>query len=192
LRTANSRTFRRPDGSYQARIYAQPVNYRAGGAWKAIDTDLKRASDGRLTSTSAPAQVSLPTALDDPAKLTAGSRWVSFRLQGVDGGVTPTADGSTATYENVLDGVDATYEAKASGVKETLTLAASSAPATYRYSLDASSGLTPVLRRSGVVVFRDASGTTRFWLPAPTVQAAGAPDPTTEHVAYRLSSDNGR
>jgi RHS repeat-associated protein len=190
LRTESSRTIRKADGSYQAQISAGPVNYRdASGAWKPIDTDLDPDGSGGLKTTEVAAKVSLPESLADPATVTAGSRWVSFALAGADGAVAPRADGSTATYADVLDGVDAVYDAQPTGVKETLTLADAAAPATYRYAIDASSGLTPVLRENGTVVFRDAGGVTRFWLPAPTVQEAGAASPSTDHVAYRLSED---
>ena len=190
LRTESSRTYRQADGSYQAQVSAGPVNYRdASGDWKPIDVDFASDGDGGLKTTEAAAKVSLPESLDDPAKVTAGSRWVSFEMAGADGDVAPSADGSSATYDEVLDGVDATYDAQPTGVKETLTLADDSAPASYRYALDASSGLTPTLLDNGTVVFRDAGGVTRFWLPAPTVQEAGADSPTTEHVAYRLSED---
>jgi hypothetical protein len=190
LRTESSRTYRKADGSYQAQVSAGPVNYRdASGDWKPIDTDFVADGDGGLKTTEAAAKVSLPESLDDPAKVTAGSRWVSFEMAGADGDVVPTADGSTATYKDVLDGVDADYDAQPTGVKETLTLAVASAPASYRYALDASSGLRPRLLGNGTVVFRDAGGVTRFWLPAPTVQEAGADSPTTDHVAYRLSED---
>lgn len=190
LRTESSRTYRKADGSYQAQVSAGPVNYRdVSGDWKPIDTDFVSDGDGGLKTTEAAAKVSLPESLDDPAKVTAGSRWVSFEMAGANGEVVPTADGSTATYKDVLDGVDADYDAQPTGVKETLTLADASAPASYRYALDASSGLTPRLLENGTVVFRDAAGVTRFWLPAPTVQEGGADSPTTDHVAYRLSED---
>ncbi len=190
LRTESSRTYRKADGSYQAQVSAGPVNYRdASGDWKPIDTDLASDGDGGLETTEAAAKVSLPESLDDPAKVTAGSRWVSFEMAGADGEVVPTADESTATYKDVLDGVDASYDAQPTGVKETLTLADASAPTSYRYALDASSGLAPALLENGTVVFRDGAGVTRFWLPAPTVQEAGADSPTTDHVAYRLSDD---
>jgi hypothetical protein len=89
----------------------------------------------------------------------------------------------------VLDGVDAAYTAQPSGVKETLTLADASAPSTYRFALAASSGLVPALRDDGSVVFRGPQGAIRFWLPAPTVQAAGQAVASTQHVAYHLSDD---
>ena len=189
MRTATSRTYRKPDGTYQARIWTQPVNFRSGGRWKAIDAGLRRTPSGTLETTATPAGIALPGRLAQPAKLSGDARWVSFRLLGADGAVTPATAGSTATYRGALDGVDVALDAQATGIKETLTLADASAPASYRYAIGASAGLTPTLRPDGTVAFLDAGGTTRFWLPAPTVQPAGAQAPSGEHVSYRLSDD---
>src|SRR4051812_17638001 len=37
-RTATTKTFRNPDGSYTKRLFAGPVHYRDGGAWQEIRT----------------------------------------------------------------------------------------------------------------------------------------------------------
>lgn len=103
LRTESSRTYRKAGGGYQAQVSAGPVNYRdANGDWQPIDTDLDPDGSGGLKTTAAAAKVSLPESLDDPAKVTAGSRWVSFALDGANGDVAPQADGSTATYADAL------------------------------------------------------------------------------------------
>ncbi|MCU1675498.1 MAG: repeat protein [Frankiales bacterium] len=157
LRTAFSRTYRNPDGTFQARFWQEPGNYQVGDEWRPIDTTLDADASGDLSTTAAPTTVELPASLDDPAKVTAGGRWVSFRLQGADGDVAPDADGSSASYVDAIDGADVSYDAQATGVKETLTLPDASARSTYRYAIDASSGLTPHLEASGAVVFTDAS-----------------------------------
>jgi hypothetical protein len=191
LRTESSRTYRAADGRMVARISQAPVNFRDGaGDWQPIDTALRPAGGGRLVTTAAATEVSLPVALDEPARVTKGSRWVSFALVDADGAARRTVSGSTATYAGALDGVDARYDAHPSGVKETLILADASAPSTYRFALDASAGLTPSLRGDGSIVFRDGDGTPQFWVPAPTVQDADAPVPTASHVSYRLSEDH--
>jgi hypothetical protein len=42
-RTADSETFRLPNGSFETRIYEGPINYRdLGGSWKPIDEGLMR------------------------------------------------------------------------------------------------------------------------------------------------------
>ncbi len=191
LRTENSRTYRAADGSLVARVSQDPVNYRdAAGAWRPIDTALRPDGSGGLETTASAADVSLPQSLDAAAKVSDGSRWVSFALAGADATEAPTVSGSTATYADTLDGVDAVYDAQPGGVKETLTLADASVPSSYRFAIDASAGLTPSLGDDGAVVFRDGDGRPRFWLPEPTVQEAGGAAPTTGHVAYRLSEDH--
>ncbi|HEY4094045.1 MAG TPA: RHS repeat-associated core domain-containing protein [Baekduia sp.] len=189
LRTADSRTYRGAGGAYRTVVSSTPVNFQdASGAWQAIDTRLKTDGGGGLQTTAAATEVALPGGLDDPAKVTSGARWVSFALRNA-AAVAPRAAGATATYADVLDGVDATYEAQPAGVKETLTLADPDAPSTYRFALAASTGLVPSLRDDGSVVFRGPQGTIRFWLPAPTVQAADQAAASAQHVAYRLSDD---
>jgi RHS repeat-associated protein len=191
LRTENSRTYREDDGSLVARVSQDPVNYRDGsGVWRPIDTSLRPDGSGGLETTASAAEVSLPQSLDAAAKVSDGSRWVSFALAGADATEAPTVSGSTATYPDTLDGVDAVYDAQPGGVKESLTLADASAPSSYRFVMDSSAGLTPSLGDDGAVVFRDGDGRPRFWLPAPTVQDADAPVPTSSHVAYRLSDDH--
>jgi len=187
-RTQYSRTYRRPDGKMQATVSAVPINYRDdAGDWQPIDTKLRSDGQGGLEPTGSAVEVSLPHDLTDPAKVIDGSRWLSFELQDASAQATADSAGSTATYDDALPSVDAAYEAQAQGVKETLTLRDASAPATYRFSLDSSDGLTPSLRGDGSVVARDVDGHVRFVIPAPTVQAADQPEPTGDHVAYHLS-----
>ncbi|MCW3003330.1 MAG: secreted protein [Conexibacter sp.] len=191
LRTENSRTFANADGSRSTRIYSQAVNYRDGqGAWQPIDTDLHRTSSGAIETTAAATDLVLPASLADPAKLTDGSRWVSFALRGADTGTVPDVAGAKATYGDVVGGVDASYEALASGVKETLTLPDASAPDSYSFDLKASTGLNASLLDDGSVAFVDADGHRRFLLPAPTVQEHGQAAPSTNHVTFHLSSDH--
>jgi hypothetical protein len=192
LRTEFSRTFAGLGGSRRTRLSTVPVNFRnAQGDWQPIDTDL-RADAGGYETTAAAATVQLPDGLDQPAKVSAGGRWLSFALRGADGSVAPAVRGATATYNDVLTGVDAAYDAQAAGVKETLTLADASAPSSYGFDLDASSGLTPSLADDGSVVVGDSDGHTRFVLPAPTVQAADQQRPTAAHVSYQLSDGGQR
>jgi hypothetical protein len=159
LRSENSRTYHAADGHLVARVSQEPVNYRdAAGDWQPIDTALRADGSGGLETTAAATEVSLPRVLDKPAKVTDGSRWVSFALAGADADAQRTVSGSTATYAGALPGVDASYEAQPSGVKETFTLAGASAASSYRFAIDASAGLVPSLRDDGVVVFRDGDG----------------------------------
>jgi RHS repeat-associated protein len=189
LRSEFARSYRRADGSMRTMVSSVPINYRdASGRWQPVDTTL-RADGGGVRSTAAAVDLSLPHDLSVPVKVAKGSDWVSFSMKGASSGATVEARGSSASYAGVLTGVDATYAAQAHGVKETLTLADRSAPSTLTFTLKTSAGLTPVLRADGSLALRDGDGETRFFLPAPTVQAAGDERPTTDHVAYRLSAD---
>jgi RHS repeat-associated protein len=189
-RTEFSRSYRRDDGSTRTLISGVPLNYRdASGAWKPVDTTLRDDGSGGVRSSEAAVELALPRDLSDPVKVSEGSRWVSFALQGASAGAVVDAHGSSASYKGVLDGVDAEYVAQPRGVKETLTLVDRSAPSRLRFALDTSAGLTPSLREDGSLALRDGDGHTAFVLPAPTVQAADADRPTVQHVAFDLSAD---
>jgi hypothetical protein len=191
LRTERSRTYRRSDGSYTKQIALDPMNYRdAHGDWQLIDPTLRRTATGLTTSGTA-VGIMLPDSLRDPVKVSHGDDWVSFDLAGAQVAPSPTIQGETATYADVLDGVDADYTAQAEGLKETLTLADPGAPSTYRFALHTNAGLEPEIEDDGSLVFRDggADHAVRFTVPAPTVQAAGEAAPSTGHANYRLADD---
>lgn len=189
-RTATSRTYLLADGTHRTSIWSEPVNVRdSSGSWKAVDTTLK-ADGSSFRTAAAPTTVTLPGTLDHAVHVEdAAGRAVGFTLQDASATAQAHVAGDEATYADVRDGVDAAYAAAADGVKETLTLADANAPATYTFSLDASDGLTPALRRDGSVRFTDAHGATRFTIPAPTVQEHGAAAPVAAHARYALSDD---
>ena len=140
-RTEFSRSYRRDDGSTRTLISAVPLNYRDGsGDWQPVDTTLRDDGSGGLRSSEAAVEVALPHDLSHPVKVSEGSRWVSFALQGAGAGAVVDAHGSSASYDGVLDGVDAEYVAQSHGVKETLTLLDRSAPSRLRFALDTSPG----------------------------------------------------
>jgi RHS repeat-associated protein len=191
-RTAYARTYRQPGGGRKTLIYAAPVNYQdSDGTWKPIDTRLVSPAGATVAETVAsPVDVSVPQELGDGAvKVNDAGRWVSFGLTGASASASIT--GSTASYADAVDTTDASLTATATGVKETLTIQDAQAPATYRYELSSSAGLTASLQGDGSVAVVDAQGTPRFSIPAPTVQEAGG-RPTTDHVHYDLSADGTR
>jgi hypothetical protein len=188
LRTAHSDTYLASDGSKVLQVFAQPVNYQTSpGVWSPINDQLTSNSDGSASATATPAPVTLPHSLSSAVSVGSAAAGVSFRLLG--GAGTAALSGQTATYTNALPGVNASYEALSTGLKETLTLASASAPATYRFALSTSGGLT-AHQVGGAVEFVDAGGAPRYIMPAPFVQDSSSgsqPDPSA--VAYSLSAD---
>jgi hypothetical protein len=191
LRTANSDTFLRSDGTRATRIYAHPVNYRVAGAWHPIEDRLTRDGDGSWHPLASAIPVSFPSSLAT-APITVGpsDRRFAFTLQGASS-TEGSATGAQRTYAEVLPHVGATYAASADSIRETLSLASASAPTAYRYKLALSAGLHASLSRGGGVLVTDTSGKRVYWLAAPTVtdSSSAAHFRLTRPVHYELSTD---
>jgi hypothetical protein len=128
LRTSQSRTFARADGTFVTRTYPVAVNFRDGrGRFQPIDNRLVQVgaawrSHGYAFENAANSYRSfLPGNLGSPVLVAARGSWVSLRLVGAD--ASGAAGGDTGRYAGALPGVDAAYTAANSGLKETLTLA---------------------------------------------------------------------
>lgn len=178
-RTANSETFRLPDGERETRIYAEPVNYPHSGEWQPIGSALRESGDGAaLTNGGNDFEVSLPQQLDsNPARISFGDQWISSQLLNAN---TEAVDleGKTATYESPQGNVAISYFGLANGLKENIELGNSSQPSTFTFALDASAGLTPALTEAGDIEFRDEDGQLVATLPAPLMY-----DSAPEHAA---------
>lgn len=184
LRTANSRTYRRPDGTYEARISNSPVNYRdASGHWQPIDNDLRTLANGSLENRANSFKVHLPAKATGDVRVAHNGHELGFSLIGATTAA-PDPSGAEATFESVLPHVDVAYEARSASLKETLTLDSPAAPATYTFALDAP-GLRAVSEPSGGVAFRDADGHQRFRFAAPWMQDAdGALSRAARYVVH--------
>lgn len=186
LRTENSRTYRRPDGSMQARISTTPLNYRdASGAWKPIDNELRTLPNGSLENRASSFKVRLPAKAAGDVRVAHDGHTLGFSLAGA-GEVAPDHDGAEATFADAIPHVDVEYEIRGTSLKETLALDSSAAPATYTFALDAPD-LQAVAEPSGGVAFRDASGHERFRFGAPWMQdAAGTLSRDAEYVVIEV------
>src|SRR4051812_30518356 len=104
LRTAQSRTFAKPDGTYVTRTYPVAVNFRDGrGKFQPIDNRLVRVGSvsrrqGYAFENAANSYRSfLPGNLKSPVLVAANGSWVSLRLIGADAsGIAATDTGSYA------------------------------------------------------------------------------------------------
>ena len=144
------------------RVSTAPVNYRDGvGRWRPVDPRLV-ARDDAFVNRGAAFSLSLPRRLSDGVAMSSGSDRLHMRLHGAGG--TAAVSGVRATYAGVLPSVTAIYDSQAQGVREQLVIADRSAPRTFRFSLQASAGLTPRLHRDGSITLTRA-GRTVFLLP---------------------------
>ena len=184
LRSAESRTYVLEDGGMLTKVFAAPVNFRAGdGTWRAIDTSLQAAQGGYRVA-QAGFGLSLPGALGDDAavRLTRDGHQLSFALTDAEA-ATAVVDGSRATYRSLRPGLDIHYEVRPSGVKESLMLADVAAAAKLDFALDVGR-LAPVAVKSGGVELRDAQGRTVFSIAAPFMRDAAGE--LSRDVAYVL------
>ena len=78
-RTANSQTFRLPDGQLETRIYPSPVNYRdEQGIWRPIGERLRETEGQTLKTGTNDFDVTLPKQIDSaPARVEVGDQWVA-------------------------------------------------------------------------------------------------------------------
>jgi len=174
LRTATSRSYRLDDGSLVARVWGTPVNFRDGrGTWQPIDNRLD-AVGAVLRNRSNRHVAEIPRSLDSGAfRLSDGRSWVSMRPLEATGSA--RVSGHAASFADAWPGVDATYEVIGDAIKETLVMADVAAVRTFRFSVDASGGLSARVTRAGVVELRDARGAVAWSMSAPVmVDAADA------------------
>ena len=74
-------------------------------------------------------------------------------------------------------------------MKETITVASMpTAPISFKYILNTSQGLTPVLTAQNEIEFRDATGTVQFGMRAPNMSDSAAPEAAfSNDVSYVLT-----
>ena len=184
-RTANSETFRLPNGERETRIYAEPVNYDDSGEWRTIGSALRESGDGAvLTNGGNDFEISLPQQLDsNPARISFGDQWISSQLLNAN---TEAVDleGKTATYENPQGNVAFSYSGLANGLKEDIELGNSSQPSSFTFLLKASSGLTPALTETGDLEFRDQEDRLVATVPAPLMYDSAPEHPATSRAIH--------
>jgi RHS repeat-associated protein len=165
LRTANTQTFPNTDGSFEARVYATPVNFKAtDGSWQPINTQLVASGSTAHRTAAGDVTVTLPNNLSAaPVTVTAAGRTFGVQLRGASG--TGTVAGPTETWPGALPGVDVALTDGARGVKETLTLNNATAQQAFAYTLTLPTGVTPTLAADGGVALSTA-GSTIATLPA--------------------------
>ena len=119
---------------------------------------------------------------------------VGYSLEGA-AAVTPTVDGSTATYREILPLTDLELKTFGAGLKETLILRSAAAASSWTFPL-ALKGVTPFLDETGGIELRNADGKAVAWFPKGSMQDSkvdphsGAPAESTG-VTYRIIDQDG-
>jgi RHS repeat-associated protein len=188
-RTATSKTFQLSDGSREARIYTDPINFKdAQGNWRPIDSDLSQSARGSISNGDAPVDLSLPVHLgSEPVRVDVGDGWVAERLLGATTSAA-TLEGPTATYQSEDPATRFELTALPWGVKENIVLADPSAPSAYRFELTASPGLTPIIAGNGSIVFRNEQKEQVAVVAAPAIyEDSLRPTPVADALESSLS-----
>ena len=149
LATATTNTYEEPDGTMTLEAFTTPINYEEpDGEWRSIDNELVEAPGTAYEVENAANSFTAQIPADGsstPVKFAVEDEWVTMRMHGLD--AAPQVEGATATFEQVADADQVTYEVQETGLKESIVLDAPPAngePLSYRYTLSASAGLTPV------------------------------------------------
>ena len=190
-RTATSRTFELPEGAFETRIYASPVNYRdEDGKWQPIEEGFEEESSS-LSNGENSFDVSLPQQLDEgPVRLTSEEGWVSSLLIGTST-ESVEVSGNSAGYEGTQPGLGFDLQTVADGIKESIELADPASPHSFTYELSAASGLTPNKNEDGGIDFRNEDGETIITLPAPTIEDSSPGASPSHAVHYELQVQEG-
>jgi hypothetical protein len=197
LSTETSTTVRNEDGTYTAKVSAGPINYEdETGQWVPISNELVEAPGGAyaVQNEANAYTVSIPeNPAATPVRFEVDDAWVKMRMLGSDD-VDPDVDGTEATFSDLTPAADeVSYQATDTGVKETITLqSAPTAAVSFRYGLEVSPGITPVLTAQNQIEFRDGAGTVRFVMPVPNMEDSATPEAAyTNAVAYDLVPQGG-
>ncbi|MEH0450290.1 FG-GAP-like repeat-containing protein [Streptomyces sp. B21-102] len=189
-----------PDGTFTLTQAVAPVRKYASGTWKPLDSTLVRRSDNTVAPVLATADLALSGGGEGPlAVMKDHGRSLSLAAPASIGKLpSPTLDGSSATYRDVLDGVDLKVTADAQGgfsevfVVKNATAAASPALTTLVFPAETKNA-TLAVDNVGNIAVKDASQRTVFSAPAPlmwdSALAKAATGPSALSAAKAAASD---
>jgi YD repeat-containing protein len=152
MATASSKTYRRPDGTFVTRVFAQKADAAAR---------LKATADG-FEASAGEVDASFPATLADPVRIGQGADWVSLQLR--DGAGQGQADGSTITYADALPSASLEYTVSSGAVGEEIHLSGDRAPSSFVFDVRASAGVRAEKERNGTISLTNADGQRVFGL----------------------------
>ncbi len=190
LRTANSKTFRNPDGRFSKRITAGPQHFKdSTGTWQEINTTLVPVgpTSTSVRNTAGATQVQLPGDLSvAPVQFATPAGITTFTLEGSAASVR-TVSGSQATYAGVLSGVDAVYAVIPEGLKESLVIKSTPAVApSFTFDLN-TAALSLQQVAGGAIRAVDATGAVQFTISAPWMHDALTPQSELGTISTKVA-----
>lgn len=163
-RTAASRTYLAPDGTYRTMLTTTPINYqRPDGSWVEIDNSWLpvegRGANGGWTNGANSFDVEVPASLDAPFTVTGNGASIAFTVApgqvAADGAEAPPADDPAGDARSaavgeleddgavtfpVSEGLSLRYTAISTGVKEELVIESSDAARSINFDVQVSGG----------------------------------------------------
>jgi RHS repeat-associated protein len=153
-RTANARYYQMSDGTTQAEISQQPVNYRSGGGWKPIDTKVTASKAGGFSygNQTNSFRSSFGTTSGRLVRFDAGGG--ASLTFGPESGVSakPVVKDNTVTYPGAVAGADLSYAVRPDSLKESIVLATAPASASWSFAVRVK-GLRAWQRPDGAIAF---------------------------------------
>ncbi len=139
MRTENTKTFQRVDGSFVVALYSNSVHYQKDGQWKNINNSLSLESeDETYTNQENAFSVKFPKSLEEnkSIKLTMDDYAISWSILEISKSSIEVVDSDVKTinmkeltgiyqevaYKNVMNGVDIQYILNGTKVKENIVL----------------------------------------------------------------------
>ncbi|MGQ4361726.1 FG-GAP-like repeat-containing protein [Streptomyces sp. SAS_272] len=189
-----------PDGTFTMTQAVAPVRKYASGTWKPLDSTLVQRSDNTVAPVLATADLALSGGGEGPlAVMKDRGRSLSLAAPASIGKLpSPTLDGSSATYRDVLDGVDLKVTADAQGgfsevfVVKNSAAAADPALTTLVFPAETKNA-TLAVDKVGNIAVRDTAQRTVFSAPAPlmwdSALAKAVVGPTALSAAKAAASD---
>jgi len=187
-RTATSKTFVNPDGTYSTQIASIPLHYWDGHAWQDIDNSIVAdpTRPGVLRNT-ANGFIARFAPLNDGISVDADGTTFTMVPQGASPTAVPTVgpDGQTVVYHDAWPGVDLEYRVVSDHVKEDIVLRRRPVTSTFTFAL---SGGTVTARSDGGLDLDGPLAGTWWILPPVVLDRSGAP---VEAAAPRLVPQDG-
>ncbi|WP_156926036.1 LamG domain-containing protein [Glycomyces arizonensis] len=191
LGSADSEVYAAPDGTFIEEIAMEPFQAQlADGTWTAIDNTLIASGHGTF----------VPATSDTGLELSGGGDTVIASITDVHGRSmaytwhealpTPTVEGDTATYAEIIPGVDLKVRATNDGFAKVFEIktpeaAASAEVATLELGIELD-GFSAAIGETGALEILDYAGNTIYTGPTPTMWDATAP---SEGVGDDASED---
>ncbi|MFD5747183.1 LamG-like jellyroll fold domain-containing protein [Streptomyces sp. NPDC127033] len=181
LRGEHSDVFATPEGALEAREYLRPVRARVDGAWRPVDTELAKASDGSVAPKVSTVGIRFSSGGTEPlVRMDKAGREVALTWPGAL--PAPELSGSTATYREVLPGVDLRMGAQEDGFTQLLVVKTAEAAASEKLA-----ALRLGLAAEGV----DVRGTPEGGLEAVDQGAQGAVFEAPKPMMWDSSAPSG-